>query len=57
MTSATYTISRFLAKTLRVNNPDMKKLLKNLLFEIDVKLWIPPLMYKINAYNMNGVIS
>ena len=30
----------------------MKKFMKNLSFEADFKLYVPPLMYKINAYNM-----
>ena len=30
---------------------------KNLSYGIDVKLQVPPLIYKINAYNMSGVRS
>ena len=36
-------------KTLRVNKPVMKKFLKNLSFGVDVKLFISPVMYKINT--------
>ena len=43
---------RFLAKTVRVNKIAMKKLLKNLSFGVGVKLYVPPLMYKINALNI-----
>ena len=50
-----FALSRFLAKTLRVNKPVMKKFLKNLSSGVDVKLVAPPLMYKINAHNMSGV--
>ena len=35
----------------------IKKFLKNLSFGVDVKLQVPPLMYKINAYSMSGVKS
>ena len=58
ISSATDFLSaRFLAKTLRVNKPAMKKFPKNLSFGVDVKLQVPPLTYKINAYNMSGVGS
>ena len=50
-------LSRFLAKTLRVNKTAMKKFLKTLSFGVDVKLQVPPLTYKINAHNMSGVRS
>ena len=50
-------ISRFLAKTLRVNKPAMKNFLKNLSLGVDVKLYVPPLTYKINAHNISGVRS
>ena len=46
-----------MAKTLRVNKTAMKKFLKNLSFEVDVKQEVPPLTYKINAHNMNAVRS
>ena len=35
----------------------MKKFLKNLSFGVEVKLQVPPLMYGINAHNMNSVRS
>ena len=35
----------------------MKKFLKDLSFEIGVKLQVPPLTYKINTHNMSGVSS
>ena len=41
----------FWQKTLRVNKSAMKKFLKNLSFEVDIKLLVPPLTYKINAHN------
>ena len=50
-------LSRFLAKTLRINKPAMKKFLKNLAFEVDVKLYFLPLTYKNNARNLSGVRS
>ena len=43
------TLSRFLAKILRVNTIAMKKILKNLSLGIDVKLQVPPLMCKIKT--------
>ena len=33
-------LSRFLAKTLRVNKPAMKKFLENLSFGVDIKLYV-----------------
>ena len=48
-------LSRFLAKTLRVNKPAMKNFFKILLFGGNIKLQVPPLTYKINAHNMSGV--
>ena len=39
-------------KTLRVNEITMKKFLKNLALGNDFKLWIPPLIYKVNTHNM-----
>ena len=49
-----FPLSRFLAKILSVKNKiAMKKFLEKLSFGVDVK---PPLMYKINAHNVNGVI-
>ena len=50
-------LNSFLAKTLRVNTPAMKKFLKNLSYGVNVKLYIPPLTYKLNAHNMRGVRS
>ena len=38
-------------------NAAMKKFLKNLSFGVEVKLYVPPLMYTINAYNMSDVRS
>ena len=43
--------SRFLAKTLRV----MKSFSRNLSFGVDIKLQVPPLMYKINKHDIRGV--
>ena len=48
---------RFLAKTLRVNKPAMKRFLKNLSFGVDVKLKVPSLTYEIKEHNMSGVRS
>ena len=33
----------------------MKNFLKNLLFGVDINLYVVPLTYKTNAYNMIGV--
>ena len=43
-------LSRFLAKTLRVNKSAVKSFSKNLFFVVDLKL-----VYKTNAHNMNSV--
>ena len=51
-----FPFSRFLTKTLRVNKVAMKKFLTNLSFEVDFKLQVVPLIYKINTHNMNGVV-
>ena len=50
-----FPLSRFLAKTLRANKIALKISQKNLSFGIDFKLYVPPLMYKINAHNISGV--
>ena len=51
-----FPLSRFLAKNLRVNKIAMKSISKkNLLFEVDFKLQVPPLMYKIKTHNIIGV--
>ena len=50
-------LSRFMAKTLRVNKAVIKKFLKNQSFRVDVKLQVPPLTYKITAPNMSYVRS
>ena len=44
-----FPLSRFLAKTLRVNNLTLpwKNFSKNLSFEVDIKLWFPPLTFKL----------
>ena len=34
-----------------------EKFLKNLLFGVDVKLKVPPQMFKFNTHNMDGVRS
>ena len=39
-----FPLSRYLAKTRRVNKPAMNKFLKNLSFRFDVKLQVSPLM-------------
>ena len=50
-----FSLSRFLATTLRANKIAMKSFSKNLSFEVDLKLQIPPLIYKINTHNISGV--
>ena len=51
-------LSRFLAKTLRVNKSALKKFLKNLSFGAGFELYgVPSLTYKINAHNMSAVRS
>ena len=51
-----FPLSRFLAKTLRVNKIAMKSFSKYLSFGVDFKLQVPPLMYKkINTHNISGV--
>ena len=47
-------LSRFLAKTLKVNKISMKNF-SNLSFGVDFELQVPPLMYRINAHNISGV--
>ena len=53
--SRRHPLSRFLAKTLKVNKIPMKSFSKNLLFGIDFKLLIPPLIYKINSHSISGM--
>ena len=48
-----FLLSRYPAKTLRVNKPAIKKFLKNLSFRSDV----PPLTYEIITHNMSCVGS
>ena len=50
-----FPLSKFLAKTLRVNKIAMKSFSKNLLFGVAFKLQVPPLMKKINIHNISGV--
>ena len=50
-----FPLSRFLAKTLRINKIAIKSFSKNLSFGVDFKLQDPPLMYKINTHNIRGV--
>ena len=50
-----FPLSGFLAKPLRVNKIAMKSSSKNLLFEVDFKLQVRQLMYKINTHNISGV--
>ena len=52
-----FSLSRFLAKTLRINQPAMKNFLENMSFRVDVKLKVSALTYKINTHNMSGVRS
>ena len=44
-------------KILRVNIIAMETVLKNLSFRIDFKLYLPSLIYKVNAHNISGVRS
>ena len=48
-------LSRFLAKTLRVNRIAMQNLLNNMSFEVDFKLYVAALMYKMNINNISGL--
>ena len=50
-----FPLSRFLAKTLRVNKIAIKSFSKKLSFGVDFKLQVPPLMYKINTHNISSV--
>ena len=50
-----FSLSSFLAKTLRVNKITVKSFSKNLYFGVDFKLQVPPLIYKINTHNISGV--
>ena len=50
-----FPLSKFLPKTLTVNKTCNEKLLKNLTFGVDVKLYNPPLTYKINAHDISSV--
>ena len=52
-----FPLTRFLAKTLKVNKSAKKKFLKNLQFRVVVKLQILPFTYKINIHNMSVVRS
>ena len=50
------TLSRFLAKTMRVNKISIRFLKKkNLSFRIDFILQTPSFIYKINTHNISGV--
>ena len=46
-----FTLSRFLAKTLRVNKIAMKSFSTNLSFGVDFKRKVAPLMYEIIAHD------
>ena len=48
---------RFLAITLRVKKPGMKKFLKNPSFGVDFKMWVSALMLKVIIHNINNVRS
>ena len=50
-------LSRFLAKTLRVNKPLMKKFLKKICRSVSTLNCNPTAHYKIKAHNMSGVRS
>ena len=54
--------SAFSSQEISGKNPESKlnfheKFLKNLSFGIEFKLQIPPLIYKINTHNINGVTN
>ena len=48
-------LSRFLEKTMCANKIDKVKSLKYLSLEVEFKLQVAPLMYKINSYNISDV--
>ena len=50
-------LSRFVAKTLRINNVAIKSFSKNLSLGVVIKLYLLPIVYKINAHNISGVRS
>ena len=50
-------IIRKISGKILINKLAIKKLLNKLSFGIDVKLYVTPLPYKVNAYNMSGVRS
>ena len=50
-----FPLSRYVAKTLRVNKISMKSFSKILSFGVDFKLQVPPLIYKIRTHNISGV--
>ena len=52
-----FLLSRFLAKTLKVNKPAIKNLLKNLSLGVDFKPQTTPLKYEMNILNRSGVTS
>ena len=55
--SSTFSSQQISGKNFESKKPATRKFVRNLTSGVDIKLSVPPLMYKINAYNMSGLRS